>query len=84
MTNAINAPTAHSGWSITSQTQTQQLVGTQFVQGVVVSFATGAGNTGSVFVPLAGFGPDVVAAAVTARAAQLDAISGLYAPPTAG
>lgn len=78
------APAAHSGWSITGQTQKQWLPtgGQQFVTGVDVSFVTNAGNAGSVQVPYAQYSPDQVAALVSARAAQLDAISALTAGPT--
>lgn len=82
MTATPTTPTAHTGWTITSQVQGQQLVGTAFVQGVTVSFTTTAGNQGSVFVPLAGYTIDTVSAAVSARAAQLDAISNLTAQPS--
>lgn len=80
MTTAAAA--AGSGWTVTGQRQTQEIPPGQvgFTQGVEVTFVTGHNVVGKVFVPLAGFTPDKVAAAISARAAQLDAVSGLSAP----
>lgn len=78
------APTAHSGWKITGQTQKQWLPagGQQFITGVEVSFVTTDGNAGTVQVPYAQYTPDQVSALVSARAAQLDAITALSSPPS--
>jgi hypothetical protein len=67
------------GWAITGQRQTQQLPpgSQQFVQGVEVTFVTGYNVTSSVFVPYSAYTPTRVAAAVSERAAQLDAVSTL-------
>jgi hypothetical protein len=46
-------------------------------QGWRVTFTTGDGTQGSVFLPLAEYTPDNVAAAITAQAAVLDAVSNL-------
>lgn len=75
---------AHSGWTVTGQREDQQLPpgAAAFVKGVAVSFATNAGNAGSVFVPYTTYSPTTVAAAVSERAAQLDAITALSAPAT--
>lgn len=73
--------TGSSGWKVTAQRQTQELgAGNQFVKGVEVSFQTGLGVLGTVFVPEAQY-PDGVPAAVAARAAAVDAVSNLSAPP---
>lgn len=81
MTNPTG-PATPSGWTVIGQRQTQELNGgQQFVKGVEITFRTGDGVTGNVFVPLTQFDPAHVTAAVSAQAAQLDAIGSLSAPP---
>lgn len=73
---------ARSGWTITTQRQTQQLTaGNRFEQGVEVGFKTGYGVDGNVFVPLSMFSPEAVRAAVDERAAVLDAVTTLSSEP---
>ena len=70
-------------WYVTSTSETtDQNDGGQFVPGVRVNFTTGRGHQGSVFLPLAAATRDNVAAAITARVAQLDAISDLSSDGT--
>jgi hypothetical protein len=68
---------AGTTWAVTAQLQTTQLYGGRFVKGVEVSFTTGAGNSGSVFVPEDQYNPGAVQAAVSAKAAAMDAVGGL-------
>lgn len=74
------APVASSGWKVVGQVQKQQLQGQTFTQGFEVSFVTGRGANGYVFVPLADFTPAGVMAAIAPIAAQLDMISTLSNP----
>lgn len=78
MTTPISPPPP-GGWTVTGQRQTQQLLpGSQnFVQGVDVTFITGYGVTASIFVPYSQATPDQIKALISARVAQLDAISTL-------
>lgn len=65
-------------WQVTGQIeQTQIGANSQLVKGMLVSFTTGAGNSGSVFVPDSQYTPDKVKAAIVAQAAVLDAVSAL-------
>lgn len=82
MTMSIGA-SGSSGWAVTStQEQTIAQPGGGLLTGYKVSFQTGLGNVGSVFVSKAQFTPQSVAAAVTVEAAKLDQINTLSA--TAG
>lgn len=67
------------GWRVTTQSQqTRVIPGTTGpVVGWVVGFITGAGNNGSVFIPLSQYTIDNVKAQITATAAELDAVSNL-------
>lgn len=67
------------GWRVTGQRQTQQLIpgSPQFTTGVEVSFITGYGVTGSVFVPNNQYTTDTVQSIIGDRVKQLDAISTL-------
>lgn len=78
----MSAPTAlpepASTWQVISQLeQTQIGTNSQLVKGMLVTFTTGLGNTGSVFVPDAQYTPSTVKAAIAAQAATLDAVSRL-------
>lgn len=79
---AQNPSIPSSGWEVTSQTEGTQIgpAGT-IVEGVVVAFRTGHGVVGTVFVANAQYSVSQVTALVAARAAALDAVTGLSAPP---
>lgn len=67
-----------SGWTVTTQRETQELIaGGRFEKGVEVGFRTGYGVDGTVFLPYSMFTPANVSAAINARAAMLDGISNL-------
>jgi len=62
-------------WRVTGQTeQTQIMAGGNPVRGVQVFYTTGAGHTGSVFVPYSQYTTDYVRDQVAAAAAQMDAV----------
>jgi hypothetical protein len=66
-------------WVVNGQRQTSQmLAGGDFVAGQNITFTTGGGHTGTVFVPLTQLGNTAfVKAAIQARADALDAIGAL-------
>lgn len=67
-----------AAWKVTSQMETNQLgPGGTFQAGMQVTFITGGGHSGSVFVPAAQYNPDVVAGLVQAQANLLDAVGSL-------
>jgi hypothetical protein len=67
-----------STWKVGPQQQTTALIpGGRFVRGVEVSFTTGAGHSGTVFLPEDAYSPEAVAAAVSAKAALMDAVGAL-------
>jgi hypothetical protein len=67
-----------STWTVTGQLQTTQPdPAGRFVTGVLVSFTTGKGFSGSVFVPEAQYSVANVQAAIAAKAQQLDAVGSL-------
>ena len=67
-------------WRVTSQSQTTDAAEDgRFTEGVRVSFATSAGDTGSVFLPLPAFTPQAVADAIAARVAVMHQVRGLGA-----
>lgn len=69
-----------SGWRVTGQAQVTDVGDdARFVEGMRVAFTTGAGHSGSVFLPLTAFTPDNVRAAIDARAQTMDAIAALAA-----
>lgn len=78
----LSTQPAASGWKIIGQRQTQQLApGAQFpVPGVDVTFITGHGVQGTVFVPMTQYNPDSVAALVATQAALADSVQTLTAP----
>lgn len=61
-----------SGWNVTGQRETVQVVNGTVVNGVTVDFLTGNGVLGSVFVPNERYTTENVRAAVMARARMLD------------
>jgi hypothetical protein len=68
---------AAPAWRINAQMQTTQLWGGRFVRGVEVSFISGGGHSGSVFVPEDQFTPEGVSKAVAEKAALMDQIGTL-------
>lgn len=67
-----------TGWKVTSQIeQSQPAPDGRITQGVRVSFLTGTGTAGSVFVPLALYTPANVRAMIAERAGALDAVAAL-------
>jgi hypothetical protein len=69
-----------STWKVGPQQQTTQLIpGGRFVRGVEISFVTGMGNSGTVFVPEDAYTPDAVRAEIQAKAEKMDAVSSLGA-----
>jgi hypothetical protein len=64
-------------WTITGQTETQQLVNGQFLDGVSVGFTTQFGQSGSVFIPRLRYTPANVAREVTAQALIMDQVHNL-------
>lgn len=73
-----STPAAPGGWSVTGQQETtEQAVGGQFVSGRRVYFTTGAGNTGSVFVPDTMYDAPTVSRMVAAAAANVDTVGSL-------
>ena len=70
--------TQPASWQVTAQSETTQLDSAgQAVQGVRVFFRTGAGNTGSIFVPRASYAPDNVRGLIADAAAAADAVGRL-------
>lgn len=68
-----NAP--EGGWMVTGQVQTTELgADNRAVTGYRVSFTTGKGAQGSVFVPVNRYTPDNVRAEIAAHAHQLDQV----------
>lgn len=67
------------GWRVTTQVQQVQYAPgtTRAVQGWTVSFLTGYGTTGSVFIPTNEYSADNVKAQISAAVAQLDAVNAL-------
>lgn len=71
---AASTPTT---WTVDSQTEQTQGGPQGIVRGVLISFTTGLGNKGTVFVPDTAYSVDAARAAIQARAAMLDAVSQL-------
>lgn len=78
---AIPQPTLPpiGGWQVTAQQQqTRALPNTQRpVDGYLISFVTGYGVNGNVFLPANQYSADAVKAAIASQVAQLDAVSAL-------
>lgn len=69
-----------SGWEVLSQVEGTEIAPSGgIVKGMVVTFRTGHGVTATVFIGYDQYTRDAVISAVGARAAQLDAITGLSA-----
>lgn len=72
----------NSGWVVTGQSESTIINDSNnVVSGVTVYFRTGNGTAGSVFVPQNLYTPDNVRAMIAQKAAQLDAVDRLSAPP---
>ena len=71
-------PLPEVAWQVTAQQEVTEPGPTgSFEPGVRVSFRTGGGHTGSVFVPASRYSIDQVRAAVAGQAALLDAVGQL-------
>ena len=77
MTTPTPTPTPTPA-SVTGQIeQTQVGANGTLVQGMTITFTTGTGTTGSVFVPLAQYNAATVKAMIAAQAAKIDAVAAL-------
>lgn len=67
------------GWVVTGQFETMHAApgGGAVVTGYQVNFTTGHGASGSVFVPMSRYNRDTVLAMISAKVAELDAVSTL-------
>lgn len=83
MTTSAQAPSGHSGWKVTSQVEQTQVANGTIQQGWRVSFVTGNGVAGSVWVAANQYTPANIAAAINPVATQLDSVYGLTVGPTA-
>lgn len=78
-----NAQPQTSGWTVTSSQPTTTLDSAgRPIKGYQVTFTTGLGHNGTVFVPDSQYQPDMVRAAVKAQAQIVDAINSLSEPNT--
>lgn len=78
MTSSDDGAQQYATWRVTGQTEGTQITPSgQVVDGVTVSFTTGAGATGSVFVPMSQYTPAIVRGLVQARANIVDQVSNL-------
>jgi hypothetical protein len=75
---ADNTTPAPSGWRVTGQTPAKQptTAGT-FENGINVTFITGKGVVGTIFVPETVYNPDNVRTLIAQKVAVLDAVSDL-------
>lgn len=73
-----NPMDGNSGWKVTLQQEaTDTAANGQFVPGYRIYFTTGAGHSGSVFVPRAQYTVEAVKTIIRTHADQLDQIGGL-------
>lgn len=80
MTAAAPNSATGSGWKVTGTTETMLPDSTgRFVTGYQISFTTGAGNSGTVFLPRDRFTQQAATDAINAHAALLDSVNGLSA-----
>lgn len=70
-------PAAGTGWKIDSQTPTTGTANNQVSAGYSISFTTGRGHSGVIFVPASQYNIDNVRAKVTDAATNLDNIGAL-------
>lgn len=67
-----------ASWHVISQVQEEQFDNAgNTTEGFVVTFRTGRGNVGSVFVPAVDYDPDTVRGLIAQRAAAMNAVSEL-------
>lgn len=68
-----------NGWAVTNQAETMDLDPSTggFTAGYKISFRTGGGHNGSVFLSNLHYTPDIVKRAIDAKAALLDAVGTL-------
>jgi len=79
---SMQAQPPQSSWKVTGQTEYTQVAATgPPVQGVKIFFTTGAGHSGSVFLPYSQYNTQSAANAVAAAAAQMDAVGALSSGP---
>ena len=79
------APLPEVAWQVTGQAEvTEQGPNGTFVPGMRVSFRTGGGHAGSVFIPNSQYNLNQVRAAVAGQAALLDAVGALSSDMPAG
>lgn len=72
------APLPETAWQVTAQQEVTEPGPTgNFEPGVRVSFRTGGGHAGSVFIPASQYNLNQVRAAVAGQAALLDAVGAL-------
>lgn len=72
-----------SGWTVTSSIPATNIDSAgRVVKGYQVTFNTGLGHTGTVFIPESQYQPDMVRSAIMAQATIVDAINTLSEPNT--
>ena len=75
---ATNTGPGGSTWEVTSQyAGTDTSVPGKLEQGYYVTFRTGQGHDGTVFIPRARYNPAAVKSAIASEAALLDAVGAL-------
>jgi hypothetical protein len=77
---SMPAPGSATSYTVTGQVERDQIQSAgPPVRGVQITYQTGKGNTGSVWVPYAQYnqGPDAVAPLILAAAARMDQIGSL-------
>lgn len=71
----VGSPTPGRGWTVTGQTQEEKMDGNgRFTEGWTISFLTQYGVAGSVWLPDARYNAANVAAAISDKAATIDAV----------
>lgn len=76
--SATNAGSNGPAWTVTSQyAGTDTSVPGKLEQGYYVTFRTGQGHDGTVFIPRARYNPAAVKSAIASEAALLDAVGAL-------
>jgi len=74
----VASPTAsNSGWKITGQVPTTEVINEKPVKGMRVVFSTGRGVAGEVFIPWAEYGPERARELVSAAVSKIDAVHSL-------
>lgn len=78
MANELKPNTTGTGWTVTGQQESTELYQGSATRGMRVSFQTGRGLAGSVFVPLAMYSnPENVRAAIAQYVAQMHQVQDL-------